>query len=1382
MTKKNLVAVFLSAAMAASVMPASFAEGEETDQSGSETGGYLFSENFEGESHNAMFDLANGSDDFWRSEVATESDGNKYMRYYYDSSKTPAESQISAEAFQTLPMGQYEISFKALVQTARYATKIRIDAKPQGELLWIQNTNGNNINYFWTNKGYNETEWVDMIARVDTVNRRLLNYYKIGDTEYLYSSRSGNIQAAEMKLNFTLLLGKDIRNTTAERTFAALDGGNCIKLDDIKIRNITDDDNRTISFDVNGRSVATPESMKTSDATRFAINPDEFPKLDDTEDEYFMGWYTDAACTNKATPDTTYFKDSVVYAKWAPKYKVTLNYIDATGATQDVTVGKTNRVSLPAPEQEGITFEGWYTDEDLKNKFDPLTKVYENMNLYAKWLDDSELVEITFNMNGGEPMDSIKVVPGERRLPKAPDKTVTDDSGTITEKFIGWYTDSALTQKFSSATGNMTVYAKYDRRYLAYEDFETTEYNPMWNVLENSGVNYNDGNKQSFHNSLANDADGNGCMEYLYEKTVDSPSNKQMINAVPGISLEAGKEYEIGFKFYPYLDRYNSAYVGIPWTGFSFRAKTSNNRNIDIFFGTGSGNFGQVNLFGTKLVTNNMKISNFNITGYITAKVMVNTSTGEVRQIITYPGLTEPIERTLTNAQLAKLGDGETITMLNDIIISGSEYETGYVNSSDVGFKLDDVYVKEASDECTVTFDAGEGNINGVQTTAITTSSGVITAPVPIRDGYHFDGWFFEDGVAFNPMDVAESGTVYARWSKIYTVSFNTNLEEITVDPIETYTGEIELPDTPVREDGYGFVGWYKDEAFTEEFDGKNITSDMTVYARWSDYTFYYDYENGIPENMGLYKSINATTGEVLNNDAELNGWSGEIREIDGNNVMAFQYDGSEITNQTVSLIKNQIENACKMQIKRDETDNPKSYEMGFRFNINDCTFWGGIDFSTQEQVTHAPQTLLGINIMPQSKKVGFTGLYYNPENQEYESYSIPFQEISSGWIDVRAIVTLDSSQGAVGKLYLNYTSTGGEIKEIEKDYVISGFVNKTNNTFKTTRGAILFHLGHMLWRPVTEVGTNPIYIDDIFFRPVKTFDVTFNSNGGSAIDMRSTNLFNEVVLPPEPTKDGYSFAGWFRDEALTVPFNGKNVYENMTVYARWQTAPEIADSAPADQDTGVKIRPEVLVNFNSELNADSIKKDTIWVFDMVSGVQLADEDYNVESYISPENRNTTIKITFNKNLDFAKKYAIMFVAENGVTNYAGGLSKDAYISFTTENMNLMITDVKATNANNETVTSLADVAGQRINVSFKLTSASASKNFLMSVYSFMSEKKLNAVRLRDVTKEEGETEATVTAEIAVPSDAAEGDTLSMLLLEDVATLKPATGKTEIIK
>ena len=114
--------------------------------------------------------------------------------------------------------------------------------------------------------------------------------------------------------------------------------------------------------------------------------------------------------------------------------------------------------------------------------------------------------------------------------------------------------------------------------------------------------------------------------------------------------------------------------------------------------------------------------------------------------------------------------------------------------------------------------------------------------------------------------------------------------------------------------------------------------------------------------------------------------------------------------------------------------------------------------------------------------------------------------------------------------------------------------------------------------------------------------------------------------------------------------------------------------------------------------------------------------------------------------------------------------------------MNLMITDVKATNANNETVTSLADVAGQRINVRFKLTSASASKNFLMSVYSFMSEKKLNAVRLRDVTKEEGETEATVTAEIDVPSDAAEGDTLSMLLLEDVATLKPATGKTEIIK
>lgn len=69
------------------------------------------------------------------------------------------------------------------------------------------------------------------------------------------------------------------------------------------------------------------------------------------------------------------------------------------------------------------------------------------------------------------------------------------------------------------------------------------------------------------------------------------------------------------------------------------------------------------------------------------------------------------------------------------------------------------------------------------------------------------------------------------------------------------------------------------------------------------------------------------------------------------------------------------------------------------------------------------------------------------------------------------------------------------------------------------------------------------------------TKKVTFESNGGSPV--KSVRVFKgkKIARPENPTRVGYSFVGWAKDEACTMPwFFGKDeVTESMTLYAKWK-------------------------------------------------------------------------------------------------------------------------------------------------------------------------------------------------------------------------------------
>ena len=69
----------------------------------------------------------------------------------------------------------------------------------------------------------------------------------------------------------------------------------------------------------------------------------------------------------------------------------------------------------------------------------------------------------------------------------------------------------------------------------------------------------------------------------------------------------------------------------------------------------------------------------------------------------------------------------------------------------------------------------------------------------------------------------------------------------------------------------------------------------------------------------------------------------------------------------------------------------------------------------------------------------------------------------------------------------------------------------------------------------------------------VSTYTLTFDSNGGSAIDKITKDSGTTIDLAAyKPTRTGYTFAGWFSDKALTKAVTSVKLTANTTVYAKW--------------------------------------------------------------------------------------------------------------------------------------------------------------------------------------------------------------------------------------
>lgn len=75
----------------------------------------------------------------------------------------------------------------------------------------------------------------------------------------------------------------------------------------------------------------------------------------------------------------------------------------------------------------------------------------------------------------------------------------------------------------------------------------------------------------------------------------------------------------------------------------------------------------------------------------------------------------------------------------------------------------------------------------------------------------------------------------------------------------------------------------------------------------------------------------------------------------------------------------------------------------------------------------------------------------------------------------------------------------------------------------------------------------------------INTYNITFNSNGGTSVPSQTITYGDKVQQPPNPTKGTDKFMGWYIDASLTNNFDfNSSIMQNLVLTAKWDSIPVI--------------------------------------------------------------------------------------------------------------------------------------------------------------------------------------------------------------------------------
>ena len=503
--------------------------------------------------------------------------------------------------------------------------------------------------------------------------------------------------------------------------------------------------------------------------------------------------------------------------------------------------------------------------------------------------------------------------------------------------------------------------------------------------------------------------------------------------------------------------------------------------------------------------------------------------------------------------------------------------------------------------EYTVIFDSKEGS--AVSQAGVKFEEKITKPADPTKEGYTFAGWFKETTLDnewnFDSDVVTANITLYAKWTiNEYQATFDVNGGD-SVDPVtitKNYQEELGTLPTASRT-GYSFVGW-----FTAATGGDQITdktkmpvNGATYYAYWTinQYTVKFD-GNGGTDGTEIKKNYDAEIGELPTSTRAgytFDGWYTEATE--GTKVTTgtkmpskdtTYYAHWTINQYTVKFDGNGGSNGTDITADYDSELGalPTSTREGYTFDGWYTEKTGGIKISS---TTKMP--LDGATYYAQWKTVDYTITYDLNDGNSGEAKN--HDNNPSKYTIESNTITLENPSWT-GRVFTGWTWDGHDTKELvvtidkgttgNKTYKANWELAAYTVTFDSVGGSDVADVPAQHGKPIVKP-SDPIKegytfkgwytsndyaaewnFDDAVMKNMQLFAkweinhyaVSFNTNGGSSIDAQTVDHGEKASQPTDPTKEYYSFAGWYSDDKLTTEFDFANteIKGETTIYAKW--------------------------------------------------------------------------------------------------------------------------------------------------------------------------------------------------------------------------------------
>ncbi len=802
------------------------------------------------------------------------------------------------------------------------------------------------------------------------------------------------------------------------------------------------------------------------------------------------------------------------------KYTVTFD-TDGGSAVESQTVESGKTATAPtAPTKTGYTFAGWFVGETA---YDFATPVTANVTVKAAWTVNNYTV--TFDTNGGSNVAAQTVAYGTTATaPVAPTKTGYT--------FAGWFVGETAYDFATLVTADVTVKAAW--------------------TANNYEVSFD-----------TDGADAIASVTVTYGETAAKPADP----AKTGYTFAGWFVGETEYDFATPVT--GNITIKAAWTINSYTVTFDTTGGSDVAAQT-------VTYGATATAPTAPTKTGYTFAGWFVGETEYDFATPVVADVTVVAAWTaNGYEVTFatdggTTIDPVVVTYGETVAKPADPTKTGYTFAGWFVGGNAYDFATpitDNITIKAAwnINSYIVAFDANGGSGDDKQSIAYGSTAKI--PAVPTKPGFAFDGWYL-DGAKYDfATPVTTDITLVAKWTL--------DLPDLSAIA-GTYTGKEDV--------GYNAVNAY---TFVINADGTIVASYENSYTAVDLTVNYVLFENNV---LTINYTASSTTANLVFKyaDSKLvtdSAVAGMPLTIAKTYTVAFDSNGA---NKDKEFIVEHGATLDEYKPTRTGYDLEGWYCNGVKFDFTTpitadmtlvanwevkmitLTFYAQDYTTVQETIKVAYNTVFGDVETPATVTTAdgykFNGKWYGSatatspvsatskltsDKSYYPGFIAPMDGIAGTWsgadkngveyslvIDaatqsVTATIVKDGVTDELDITVIYFKDFNGTVKLVIR-YIADGATSETTLTLTYAPDG-------------TFTGSNSLVIAK---EGAKSYTVTFNTDGGNAIDGQSVQEGNTVVKPADPTKEGFEFAGWFIGDIeydFTTP-----VTSDVTITAKW--------------------------------------------------------------------------------------------------------------------------------------------------------------------------------------------------------------------------------------